>query len=78
VGAWQKWAANPGGRPSREVRYCLIYYINIHVVYSKVVEVRSFRGDQSWWGDQLACMTDSLVNYVRDLQLLDSDPACVP
>jgi hypothetical protein len=21
VGAWQKWAANPGGRPSREVRY---------------------------------------------------------
>jgi hypothetical protein len=22
VGAWQKWAANPGGRPSREVRYC--------------------------------------------------------
>jgi predicted NAD-dependent protein-ADP-ribosyltransferase YbiA (DUF1768 family) len=21
VGAWQKWVANPGGQPSREVRY---------------------------------------------------------
>jgi hypothetical protein len=24
----------------------------------------SFKGDQSWWGGRLACMADSLINHV--------------
>jgi hypothetical protein len=48
----------------RYFRYCLTYYINIYVLCLKVVEVRSFRGAQSWWGRPLAYIGYLFIIYV--------------
>lgn len=37
--------------------YCSIYYINIHILYNKVVDLYASIGAQSWWGGRLACKT---------------------
>jgi hypothetical protein len=34
--------------------------INIYVVYPEAVDVRSFKGAESWWGGSLAWVAHSL------------------
>jgi hypothetical protein len=38
--------------------------MNIYVLCLKVVEVRSFRGAESWWGGPLAYTGRSFIIYV--------------
>ena len=44
--------------------YCLIYCINIYILFCYVVELYALRGAEGWWGSQLAWIRNSLIIYV--------------